>query len=110
MHKLPPGATIIATSVVAPFTVPFKLALLLAVGIAMPFRAVIRPGRSWRPGCTSTKKSLPFRCSYPACCCFTWVLPSPTTRCFPVMLSFFVANHSPRCADDEPTWAVISIL
>src|SRR5277367_6484693 len=34
--KLPSGATIIATSVVAPFTVPFKLALLLAIGIAMP--------------------------------------------------------------------------
>src|ERR1700728_4635054 len=37
IHKLPAGATIIATSVVAPFTVPFKLALLLAIGIAMPF-------------------------------------------------------------------------
>ena len=36
IHKLPAGATIIATSVVAPFTVPFKLALLLAIGIAMP--------------------------------------------------------------------------
>jgi sec-independent protein translocase protein TatC len=30
--KLPAGATIIATSVVAPFTVPFKLALLLSLG------------------------------------------------------------------------------
>ena len=28
---------LIATSVVAPFTVPFKLALVLAIGIAMPF-------------------------------------------------------------------------
>src|ERR1700743_3114393 len=36
IQKLPSGATIIATSVVAPFTVPFKLALLLAVGLAMP--------------------------------------------------------------------------
>ena len=36
INKLPSGATIIATSVVAPFTVPFKLALLLAVGLAMP--------------------------------------------------------------------------
>src|ERR1700676_5724623 len=36
IHKLPPGATIIATSVVAPFTVPFKLALVLAIGIAIP--------------------------------------------------------------------------
>src|SRR3984957_10357637 len=37
IHKLPAGATLIATSVVAPFTVPFKMALLLAVGLAMPF-------------------------------------------------------------------------
>src|SRR6202043_3627306 len=37
IHKLPAGATIIATSVVAPFTVPFKMALLLALGLAMPF-------------------------------------------------------------------------
>jgi sec-independent protein translocase protein TatC len=37
IHKLPAGATIIATSVVAPFTVPFKMALLLAIGIAIPF-------------------------------------------------------------------------
>ena len=36
-RKLPPGATLIATSVVAPFTVPFKLALVLAIGLAMPF-------------------------------------------------------------------------
>jgi sec-independent protein translocase protein TatC len=37
IHKLPSGATIIATSVVAPFTVPFKLALVLAIGLAIPF-------------------------------------------------------------------------
>src|SRR6202012_790349 len=30
IQKLPAGATLIATSVVAPFTVPFKMALLLA--------------------------------------------------------------------------------
>src|SRR5271168_3150104 len=37
IHKLPAGATLIATSVVAPFTVPFKLALVLAIGLAIPF-------------------------------------------------------------------------
>ncbi len=30
IDKLPTGATLIATSVVAPFTVPFKMALLLS--------------------------------------------------------------------------------
>src|ERR1700691_2217106 len=37
IDKLPAGATLIATSVVAPFTVPFKLSLLLAVGVAIPY-------------------------------------------------------------------------
>src|SRR5450432_222033 len=55
IHKLPAGATLIATSVVAPFTVPFKMALLLAVGLAMPFVL------------------------YRACCCSTWAPASPTT-------------------------------
>ena len=32
IHKLPAGATLIATSVVAPFTVPFKLAKDASVG------------------------------------------------------------------------------
>jgi sec-independent protein translocase protein TatC len=34
--QLPPGAELIATSVVAPFMTPFKLALLAAVYLAMP--------------------------------------------------------------------------
>jgi sec-independent protein translocase protein TatC len=37
VDKLPKGATLIATSVVAPFTVPLKLAILVAIGIAMPY-------------------------------------------------------------------------
>src|SRR6201992_577607 len=36
-NKLPPGASIIATSVVGTFTVPFKMAVILAIGIAMPY-------------------------------------------------------------------------
>jgi sec-independent protein translocase protein TatC len=36
-QRLPPGASLIATSVVGTFTVPFKMALILAIGIAMPY-------------------------------------------------------------------------
>ena len=60
-RRLPAGATLIATSVVAPFTVPFKLALVLAIGIAMP-SCFIRPGRSSRPVCTATRRSWPCHC------------------------------------------------
>jgi sec-independent protein translocase protein TatC len=37
IQKLPKGATLIATSVVAPFTVPLKLAILAAIALAMPY-------------------------------------------------------------------------
>jgi sec-independent protein translocase protein TatC len=37
LHQLPKGATMIATSVVAPFMAPFKLALVVAVFLAMPY-------------------------------------------------------------------------
>jgi sec-independent protein translocase protein TatC len=36
-ERLPPGASMIATSVVAPFMTPFKLGLLAAVFFAMPY-------------------------------------------------------------------------
>src|SRR3984885_11900752 len=35
--RLPSGATMIATSVVGTFTVPFKLAMVAALGLAMPY-------------------------------------------------------------------------
>lgn len=37
LQQLPKGATMIATSVVAPFMAPFKLALVCAVFLAMPY-------------------------------------------------------------------------
>jgi sec-independent protein translocase protein TatC len=36
IHKLPVGASLIATSVVSPFMVPFKLAFVIAIGMAIP--------------------------------------------------------------------------
>ena len=57
--KLPAGRDLIATSVVAPFTVPFKLALVLAIGSRCP-SCCTKPGRSSPPVCIGTKKS--WRC------------------------------------------------
>jgi sec-independent protein translocase protein TatC len=37
IQKMPKGATMIATSVVAPFTAPLKLSLLVALFLAMPY-------------------------------------------------------------------------
>src|SRR5260221_5579126 len=36
IHKLPAGATLIPPSVVAPFTLPVKLAFVAAIGIPIP--------------------------------------------------------------------------
>jgi sec-independent protein translocase protein TatC len=47
--RLPPGGSLIATSVTAPFTAPFKLAFIVGLLIAMPYVlyqvwAFVRPG------------------------------------------------------------------
>jgi sec-independent protein translocase protein TatC len=49
MSRLPPGASLIATSVTAPFTAPFKLSFIVGLLIAMPYVlfqvwAFVRPG------------------------------------------------------------------
>ncbi|MFI4913718.1 MAG: twin-arginine translocase subunit TatC [Steroidobacterales bacterium] len=49
ISRLPPGGTLIATSVTTPFTAPFKLAFVAALLIAMPYVlyqvwAFVRPG------------------------------------------------------------------
>ena len=89
--KLPTGATLIATSVVAPFTVPFKLALVAAVGLAMPFVlyqiwAFVAPGLYRH----ERKFAVPLLVSsvllfYVGAAFAYYVV-------FPVMVSFFVAT------------------
>ena len=80
-HKLPPGATLIATSVVAPFTVPFKLALVLAIGLAMPF-VLYQAWAFVAPGLYRHERSSRCRCWCRASCSSIWAPPSPITSCF----------------------------
>src|SRR5271169_5687523 len=72
--RLPAGATIIATSVVAPFTVPFKLALLLA------------------PGLYKHEKRLAVPLLVSSIVLFYLGAAFAYYAVFPVMLSFFVAT------------------
>ncbi len=91
IQKLPTGATLIATSVVAPFTVPFKLALVAAVGMAMPYVlyqiwAFVAPGLYRH----ERKFAIPLLVSsvllfYGGAAFAYYVV-------FPVMVSFFVAT------------------
>ena len=82
MAKLPAGATLIATSVVAPFTVPFKLALLAGSGLAMPY-VLYQAWAFVAPGLYQHEKSWRCRCWCRACCCSIWAQPSPITWSFP---------------------------
>src|SRR5580692_7457682 len=76
IHKLPAGATLIATSVVAPFTVPFKMALLLAVA----------------PGLYRHEKKLAVPLLVSSVLLFYLGAAFAYYVVFPVMLSFFVAT------------------
>jgi sec-independent protein translocase protein TatC len=91
IHKLPAGATIIATSVVAPFTVPFKLALLLAIGLAMPF-VLYQAWAFVAPGLYKHEKKLAVPLLVSSIILFYLGAAFAYYVVFPVMLSFFVAT------------------
>jgi sec-independent protein translocase protein TatC len=91
IHKLPAGATLIATSVVAPFTVPFKLALVLAIGIAIPF-VLYQAWAFVAPGLYKHEKKLAIPLLISSVLLFYLGAAFAYYVVFPVMLSFFVAT------------------
>src|SRR6202790_1391332 len=91
IHKLPAGATLIATSVVAPFTVPFKMALLLALGFAMPF-VLYQAWAFVAPGLYKHEKKLAVPLLVSSILLFYLGAAFAYYVVFPVMLSFFVAT------------------
>jgi sec-independent protein translocase protein TatC len=92
--KLPPGANLIATSVVGTFTVPFKMALLLAVGIAMPF-VLYQAWAFVAPGLYRHEKKLAVPLLVSSIVLFYAGAAFAYYIVFPVMLSFFVATTPP---------------
>src|SRR6202035_3479846 len=90
-RKLPAGATLIATSVVAPFTVPFKLALVLAIGIAIPF-VLYQAWAFVAPGLYRHEKKLAVPLLVSSVLLFYLGAAFAYYIVFPVMLSFFVAT------------------
>jgi sec-independent protein translocase protein TatC len=91
IHKLPSGATIIATSVVSPFTVPFKLALVLAIGLAIPF-VLYQAWAFVAPGLYKHEKKLAVPLLVSSIVLFYMGAAFAYYAVFPVMLSFFVAT------------------
>ena len=76
---------------VAPFTVPFKLALLLAVGLAMPF-VLYQAWAFVAPGLYKHEKKLAVPLLVSSIILFYLGAAFAYYVVFPVMLSFFVAT------------------
>ena len=93
-HKLPAGATLISTGVVAPFTVPFKLALVLAIGLAIPC-VLYQAWAFVAPGLYRHEKKLAVPLLVSSIVLFYCGAAFAYYVVFPVMLSFFVAT-TPR--------------
>src|ERR1700730_8685267 len=93
-RKLPPGANLIATGVVTTFTVPFKMALLLAVGLAMPF-VLYQAWAFVAPGLYRHEKKLAVPLLVSSIVLFYAGAAFAYFLVFAVMLRFFVATTPP---------------
>ncbi len=91
IHKLPAGSTLIATSVVAPFTVPFKLALAAALALAMPY-VLYQAWAFVAPGLYRHERKLAVPLLLTSILLFYLGAAFAYFIVFPVMLSFFVAS------------------
>ena len=91
VRKLPAGATLIATSVVSPFTVPFKLALVAAIGVAMPV-VLYQVWAFVAPGLYRHEKKLAIPLLISSVLLFYVGAAFAYFLVFPVMLSFFVGT------------------
>ena len=92
--KLPAGANIIATSVVGTFTVPFKMALILAVGLAMPV-VLYQAWAFVAPGLYRHEKKLAVPLLISSIVLFYLGTAFAYFAVFPVMLQFFVSTTPP---------------
>jgi sec-independent protein translocase protein TatC len=91
IQKLPAGASMIATSVVSPFTVPFKLAFLVGLGVAMPY-VLYQAWAFVAPGLYRHEKKLAIPLMVSSILLFYLGAAFAYYLVFPAMLSFFVAT------------------
>ncbi|EXJ09822.1 Sec-independent protein translocase protein TatC [Nitrincola nitratireducens] len=78
---LPEGTSMIATDVTSPFFAPFKLALVVSLGLAMPIYC-IRLGRLLHRVFIAMKRNWLSLYCYPALSCFMQGLRLRTLSCF----------------------------
>ncbi|HVC01260.1 MAG TPA: twin-arginine translocase subunit TatC [Steroidobacteraceae bacterium] len=91
IRRLPPGSTLIATSVVAPFMVPFKLALVAAIGLAIPY-VLYQAWAFVAPGLYRHERKLAVPLLISSVLLFYLGAAFAYYAVFPVMLGFFVST------------------
>jgi sec-independent protein translocase protein TatC len=91
IHKLPAGASLIATSVVSPFMVPFKLAFVIAFGIAIPV-VLYQAWAFVAPGLYRHEKKLAVPLLVSSVLLFYLGAAFAYFLVFPAMLGFFVGT------------------
>ena len=93
-HKLPAGANLIATSVHGTFTVPFKMSLICAIGLAMPY-VLYQAWAFIAPGLYKHEKKLAIPLMVSSVILFYAGAAFAYFAVFPVMLGFFVSVTPP---------------
>jgi sec-independent protein translocase protein TatC len=91
IHKLPAGASLIATSVVSPFMVPFKLAFVIAFGLAIPV-VLYQAWAFVAPGLYRHEKKLAVPLLLSSVLLFYLGAAFAYFLVFPAMLGFFVGT------------------
>jgi sec-independent protein translocase protein TatC len=91
IHKLPNGSGLIATSVVAPFMVPFKLSFVVAFGLAIPV-VLYQAWAFVAPGLYRHEKKLAVPLLVSSVLLFYVGAAFAYFLVFPAMLGFFVAT------------------
>jgi sec-independent protein translocase protein TatC len=91
IHKLPAGASLIATSVVAPFMVPFKLAFVVAFAMAIPV-VLYQAWAFVAPGLYRHEKRLAIPLLVSSVLLFYLGAAFAYLLVFPAMLGFFVGT------------------
>ena len=93
-RKLPPGANLISTSVHGTFTVPFKMSLILAIGLAMPY-VLFQAWAFIAPGLYKHEKKLAVPLLVSSIVLFYLGAAFAYFLVFPIMIGFFVGITPP---------------
>ena len=100
MEKLPSGASMIATNVIAPFMAPFKLAIVAAVFLAMPY-VLYQAWAFVAPGLYRHEKRFALPLLISSIVLFYGGVAFAYYAVFPAIFAFFATTGPTRRVDDD---------